>query len=641
MPTAETVGSHRRRRFTSLASLLAIAFVSSTLTACASAEEDSVASDSDLRGDRQRNCASVCGTGSVCDESIRACVPDITPPRVSFPISGDRVTGKPQIRWEAEPSGAKDAVVEICKDPACSVVVATVSGTTAASPRTALPRGAYFVRAFGRKRRANGTYLEGATPSATHVFFSSGRSVVSRGPLGIVADVDRDGLGDIGASRTDGNRSEVVVSVSGVNRTLRATGTPEQPHGNVYGAFANTMVAASDTDGDGYPEIASFDPEGSLSATTIVRFSYDVSTKRLVERQRLDLPKPAGQRLLSLAALGDIDRDGFADLAVVRTLPVRLASGPGGGTIAYQTGIEIETLYGGRGGWQRTAKTQIPFVSSEATYEGTPIPVRGVGDVDGDGVPDLAVGIQTQNTDECLPMRRGRVEIRKGTADGRFATVLTTLTDVFDVAPLGDINGDGLADVGMTREPHETRAPLAAGGSCSGSYRRTGFVPGEAIFVLGARGTSGTEVRGALPVETLPGCTNGIIGGADFPMMGKLTGGGDLDGDGFDDVAFVSTTSHPGGSQRCDNGGSVIHLVPGSAAPTFRIAGTQPTTPAGYGDFTERVRFAGDMSTGAKGSLVVVGPMVTAVYGGGAGGALALARTLSFASYGVQPLGGF
>ena len=80
-----------------------------------------------------------------------------------------------------------------------------------------------------------------------------------------------------------------------------------------------------------------------------------------------------------------------------------------------------------------------------------------------------------------------RVEIRKGSAAATFDVVHASIEDYFDPASLGDIDGDGLADVGVTREPHGTRAPIPPATTCDGSYTQTGFVPGE-VRVLRAGG---------------------------------------------------------------------------------------------------------------------------------------------------------
>lgn len=611
------------------------------LGGCAGAGEATDASEDEIRGDRQRNCTAICGAGTVCDEATRVCVADLVPPRVTFPLSGDRVTGKPAVRWKAQSGGASDAVLEICADVACTSVVTTLTGSATASPASVLPRGAYFVRAFGRRKRANGTYLEGATPSATSVFFSSGRSAKSRGPLGIVPDVDRDGIADIGISGSSGNQSVISVSASATKKTLRVSGTPEQPRGNVFGGFAKSMVSASDVDGDGYPEIAAIDPEGPSNATSVVRFGYDPVQKKLVERQRFDVALPAGERFLSLAPMGDIDGDGFADIAIVRALPSVAASGPSGGTMWYQTGLEIETLYGSATGWSRSTKTQIPFSASERTFENTPVRVRGVGDVDGDGVPDIAISLQTSNPDSCLPMRRGRVEIRRGSADGKFSNLLGKIEDAFDVAPLGDVNGDGYADIGVTREPHETRAPIGSATTCNGSYTRTGFVPGEAKVIFGGASATLKQVALAMPVETLPNCRGGIVQGADYPVNGTLIGGGDLDGDGLDDFALVSKSSRPGGAQLCDDGGSLVYVLPGTTSATLRVSQVLPTSDAGYGDFSGRLRIVGDVDTSRRSALTVVGTLKTVAFSGnGSPGTLALTRTLSSPTYGELPLGG-
>jgi hypothetical protein len=604
-------------------------------------EEPPASHVSALRGDRQRSCTAPCSVGTVCDEATNLCVTDLVPPRLIFPVSGDRVTGRPQLRWAAAPTGGSDAVLEICKDAACTMVVDTVSGTGAAMPATALPQGAYFVRAFGQRQRPDGTYLEGATPTAVRVFFSTGRSATSKGALGIVPDIDRDGRADLGVSGSSGVRSAITVSLSS-RRTVSVNGPTDYPFGVVPNAFSRSMIFASDTDGDGYTEVATIEQNVvAPKPIAVLRFGYDPVAKKLVQRQRLELSIPSGQQFVSLTPLGDVDSDGFADVGVVRSLPPVAGPSSGSGTVWYQTGVELEILYGSPAGWSRRSTTQIESPAATRTYASSPMPVRGVGDIDGDGFADIAVGIQTTNPDSCLRRARGRVELRRGSSSGSFSTVLATITDYFDPRAVGDVNGDGYADVGVVRDPHEVIAPIPPSTSCEGSYRRTGYEPGQVRILLGAAAGPLAEASYTMPVETVPGCTNGFAYGPTFLVSGSLSGAGDLDGDGLDDVAFVSRDSHLGGADKCDSGGSLMRILSGSTAAALSVAQTLGTRDSGYGDFTNRVRIVAASEAADQASVVLVGPLKTSVYRG-ARGTLSLAYQLTTSTYyGEVPLGGF
>ncbi|MBL9002610.1 MAG: VCBS repeat-containing protein [Myxococcales bacterium] len=595
-----------------------------------------------VRGDRQRNCTTPCIAGTVCDESIRMCVPDLMPPQIVFPMSGDRLAGRPRLRWSAAAGGERDAVIEICKDPLCSTVVGTVSGIGSGTLASALAKGTHYARAFGRRQRPDGTYLEGATASSVREFFSTGRSAIARGALGIVPDLDLDGRADLGISGSKSS-TEMTISVSlSSGRTASFPMSTSYPFGVVPNAFSRSMIFASDTDGDGYPEIATVEQNVvAPNPLVVLRFAYDPVTRKLVERQRLEVAIPTYQGFVSLTPLGDVDGDGFADVGVVRSLPPVVGPSPGSGTLWLQTGVELEILYGARLGWSRRSKTQIESPAATRTFENSPMPVRGVGDVNGDGYGDLAVSIRTTNPDTCLHRARGRVEIRLGSPSGTFSTVLATVSDYFDPRSVGDINGDGKADVGVVRDPHQTVAPIPPSTTCNGSYRLTGYEPGRALVLLGGSAGPLTEVAYTMPVETVAGCTNGFSYGPNFLVAGTLQGAGDLDGDGFDDVAFVSSDSHQGGADRCDSGGSLIRILPGGTGSTLSVAQTVSTRDTGFGNFTGRTRIVADSDASGRSSLMVVGSLKTSIYAG-TRGSLSILRQISTSTYyGEVPLGGF
>ncbi len=586
-------------------------------------------------------CSPGCTAGFVCDTQTATCVTEPPPPFITFPISGDRVSGLPELRWVAAPGASTaDARVELCADEACATVLEALTGVGSATPAAPLPRASVFVRAFGRVPRGDGTFIEGGTPSPLRVVSSSGQPSTSRAPVGLVPDVDRDGHADLGVGTASSNESQIAVWLSSTGKTSRVDGPSESPNGMSWGGFGKQLVLASDVDGDGYPELATIDREvPSGGPVTIVRLELDRDTKKVVERQRFDVTLPLVQFFRQLAPLGDVDGDGYADLAVVSELPPVLVSGPGGGTLSYQTGIEILTLFGSSAGWSRTAKTQILVAEAERTFHQTPMPVRGVGDVDGDGVPDLAVGLQTSNPDSCLPARRGRVEIRRGSAAATFDSVLATMTDWFDPAPLGDVDGDGHADVGVTREPRETREPIPPSTSCGGSYTRTGFLPGEVRVFHGAAAGPLTEGAYTMPVEVVPGCTNGFAYGPSFLVDGRLVGGGDLDGDGLDDVALVSTESHPGGASGCSSGGPRVRVLAGAATSTLSLGQELSTPGAGYTSYSDRVAVVGDVDATARSVMWVLGAGKADQYAGPLG-ALAPQKQVTVTNFGRTILRG-
>src|SRR5581483_3712440 len=110
-------------------------------------------------------------------------------PRLIAPLSTATVTSqRPTLRWVLA-AGTDGAHVDICRDRACTKTVTSfdVVGPFAA-PRSALPSGVLFWRAFGRSAGAIGT-----TPSPTWEMFVGARSATVDTSWGTTPDVNGDG----------------------------------------------------------------------------------------------------------------------------------------------------------------------------------------------------------------------------------------------------------------------------------------------------------------------------------------------------------------------------------------------------------------------------------------------------------------
>lgn len=257
----------------------------------------------------------------------------------------------------------------------------------------------------------------------------------------------------------------------------------------------------------------------------------------------------AGERLgWAVREAGDLDGDGVCDV---------VAGGPGSGSVA-----GAARVFSGASG--------APLVSVLLGAPGELFghSVCGIGDVNGDGVPDLAVGAPQESS---AGVNAGRVWVVSG-ADG--STVLRTILGVpgeklgTSLASLGDVTGDG-------------RPELAIGASNGGAGQRGqayvhDLATNSRLYAVGPR-SSGVDFglyyiasAGELDGDGRPDLYVGdfldrnesgrayFFSGVDGTLIRTLAGDtgdgfgvgrtiGDVDGDGLDECVM--------GSYRDDEGG--------------------------------------------------------------------------------------
>ncbi|MFO0608691.1 MAG: FG-GAP-like repeat-containing protein [Polyangiales bacterium] len=369
--------------------------------------------------------------------------PDIAPdvpsgPTVDLvsPPHGAVLSGPtPNLRW-AQPPGAPRAFIEVCGDRACASVqytFADAAGSNTHRVGTRLAQGRHWWRVSATS--AAGPW------SAPRAFEVRGNGVASAA-LGTAPDFTNDGVHDL------------------------VTGLP--------GFFGGGQVWL-------YPgRAAGFDPASPTLVTSAAGVFY-------------------GERL---AAVGDMNGDGTLDLAVSSPpLGVDGSVHVLGGSDVGLAGMPAFRLEPSSGG------------SASAFGEA----FASVGDLDGDGLTDVVVGAPQYNSGE------GRVWIFRGVRAG-----LTPTPAALDspgntggrfgnfVTGLGDFNGDGLGDFAVT-------APDRFGGT---------------VYVY--LGTAGAAPRLAFTFEPPP--SSGTAFGA------RLAGGVDLDGDGLGDLAVGAATAVPFGA---------------------------------------------------------------------------------------------
>ena len=297
------------------------------------------------------------------------------------------------------------------------------------------------------------------------------------------------------------------------------------------------MASAGDVNDDGFDDFlvaAPFDDTVGADAGRVqVRSGFDGSVI-------WTLDGAAGDRFgNSVHAVGDADGDGSGDFVV---------GAPGSNTSA--PGYAI--LYSGATG------TAMHTINGALAGDRVGFSVRGAGDVNGDGYDDVVVGAPQLGTGA------GFARVISG-FDGSVLHALTaggTTNFGFSVGPAGDVNADGYADVVVGD-------PASAG---FGNARVFSGLDGSVLHFL----------------------ADGAVG-SNFGF--SSCGVGDVDNDGFDDVACSASHTVGAGAVRVFSGatGTLLFSLTGSTAGDFFGISVSP---------------AGDMNADGNADVLVGAPQI-------------------------------
>ncbi|MCK6445647.1 MAG: hypothetical protein L6Q99_04580 [Planctomycetes bacterium] len=382
----------------------------------------------------------------------------------------------------------------------------------------ALPYGGTVPGIVQVRSGATGVELYSLSPGVTHLGLG----------LAVLSDLDGDGARDFAAS---GDGAALVFSAK--------TGALLTSHASSSSAFGRSVAFAGDLDQDGVGDLVVAeqgpDTSGFAALARLHYFSHATGASlRVVEGPCSSGVGTAGEGFgWDLAHLGDVDADGFDDVAV---------GGAYRGVAAVVSGSDGSLL------WEVRGSNAVLTGPLHRTV------VRATGDVDLDGRPDLAVAFPDQFYDNGLS------EVRVYTS-GVPASVGTALG-------FGDGTG-APCPCGNVGQP---------GAGCANS---TGL--GATLAAFGSSSVANDPLW--LRAEHLPSKANSIL------VVGTTQFGGGL-GTPFGDGLLVAggatkriqpQSACPNGAQTWGSGLRSIGLWGAGQTRTFQVWYRNPTGPCGGG----------------------------------------------------------
>jgi gliding motility-associated-like protein len=423
----------------------------------------------------------------------------------------------------------------------------SVAGTT--SLTVTVPKGATYqpITVLNSATQLQGTsakpFITTFTPNkssitaqdiSSKVDFTTGTNPISVA----IGDLDGDGKPDLAVVNNGSNTVSVL-------RNTSATGSI------AAGSFAAKVdfatgtsprsVAIGDLDGDGKPDLAVVN-NGSNTVSVYRNSSATGSIAAGSFAAKVDFATGTSPRSV---AIGDLDGDGKPDLAVTNS-------------ISYTVSVYRNTSVSG-------SITAGSFAAKVDFMTGTEPVSVAIGDLDGDGKPDLAVANVGSGINTYTVSVLRNTSATGSIAAGSFAAKVDLATGLNPISvAIGDLDGDGKPDLAVANFSSRTVSVLrntsASGSIVAGSFAaKVDFATGTAprSVTIGDLDGDGkpdlavaNDASNTVSVLRNTSASGSIAAGSFAAKVDFATGGGsgsvaigDLDGDGKPDLATANYNS--------------------------------------------------------------------------------------------------
>jgi FG-GAP repeat len=418
----------------------------------------------------------------------------------------------------------------------------------------------------------------------------------------------------------------VALMVSGLLATAVRASTLQDPQlESSTTRFGQAIAVVGDVTGDGVPDLVVGGPfhDSEFSGTNGFGPPQDVGRAFLINgatlaeitelndpffQQPLDFPKFGGFYGFSVAGIGDVNHDGVPDILV---------------GVPHHSNFDLDHINAGEAFVFSGADHSILFTLVDPNEdEGNRFgyAVAALGDVNGDGVPDMAIASPKLNASEDLP-DVGTVYIFSG-ADGSLIRQLNapdqTLSARFGsaVANAGDVNHDGVNDL-IVGAPGVSKAYVFNGATGARIFTMTSpaapnanLIPSFGDAVAGGVDLNGDGVPdfviGAPNEKALQGAAY-VFNGSNAALLRSLKGPRqgfakfgtsvavttDVTGDGRPDILVGAPDATVSGLQ---NAGEVL-IFKANGRLSQTLTSEQPTAFAGFGYAVTTGNFNGTTQT--------------------------------------------